>query len=67
MKKIFGALFLSLVAVPAFAAGPDMTVLTTAVDFTTVTTAVLAVCALLAALYMAIKGGKTVLGLIKGR
>ena len=51
----------------SMAAGPDLTALTTAVDFGTTTTAVLAIAALLAAVFVAIRASKTVLGMIKGR
>lgn len=50
-----------------FAAGPDLTSLTSAVDFGTTTTAILAIAALLAAVFVAIRAAKTVLGMIKGR
>ena len=51
----------------AFATGPDLTSLTSAVDFGTTTTAILAIAALLAAVFVAIRAAKTVLGMIKGR
>ncbi len=51
----------------ALAAGPDLTPLTGAVDFGTTITAVLAIAGLLAGVYIAIKGARTVLGMIKGR
>jgi hypothetical protein len=51
----------------ALAAGPDLTPLTGAVDFSTTITAVLAISGLLASVYIAIKGARTVLGMIKGR
>lgn len=51
----------------AFAAGPDLSSLTSSVDVGTTVTAVLAVAASLALLYMAIRGAKTVLGMIRGR
>lgn len=50
----------------AMAAGPDMSGLTTAVDFGTVTTAILAIAGLLAIVYVAIKGAKIGLGMLKG-
>ncbi|MCL2658826.1 MAG: major capsid protein [Betaproteobacteria bacterium] len=51
----------------AFAAsGPDLTQLTDAIDFTTVSTAVLAIAGLLATVYVAIRGAKTVIGMIRG-
>ncbi len=71
MKK---ALFARLAVVTAaatsgvaFAAGPDLSSLTSSVDVGTTVTAVLAVAASLALLYMAIRGAKTVLGMIRGR
>ena len=51
----------------SMAAGPDMTALTSAVDFGTTTTAILAIAALLAGVYVAIRAAKTVLGMIRGR
>ena len=71
MKKIVNvvaaALLAGAVSVPAFAAGtaPDMTALTGAVDFSTVTGAVLAVAALLAGVYVAIKGATMALSMIR--
>jgi Inovirus Coat protein B len=53
-------------ATMAFAAGPDLTPLTGAIDFGTVITAVLAIAGLMAAVYVAIRGAKTVLSMIKG-
>ncbi len=50
----------------ALAAGPDLTDLTTAVDFGTVTTAVLGVAAALIVVYIAWKGAKMVLAAVKG-
>jgi membrane associated rhomboid family serine protease len=50
----------------AMAAGPDLTPLTAAIDFGTVITAVLAISGLLAAVFVAIRGAKTVLSMIKG-
>jgi len=51
----------------SMAAPVDLSSLTTAVDFSTTTTAVLAIAALLAAVFVAIRAAKTVLGMIKGR
>lgn len=51
---------------PAFAAGPDMSGLTGAVDFGTVTTAVLAIAGMLAVVYVAAKGAKIGLAMLKG-
>ena len=53
-------------SVPAFAAGPDMSALTAAVDFGTVTTAILAIAAILAVVYVAVKGARIGLSMIKG-
>ena len=72
MKK---ALFARLAAISAaavtggsaFAAGPDLSSLTSTVDVGSTVTGVLAVAAALALLYMAIRGAKTVLGMIRGR
>jgi hypothetical protein len=50
-----------------FAAGPDLSSLTSSVDVGTTVTGVLAVSASLALLYMAMRGAKTVLGMIRGR
>jgi hypothetical protein len=51
---------------PAFAVGPDLSSLTSSVDMGTTVTAVLAVAAALALLFVAIRGAKTVLGMIRG-
>ncbi len=53
---------LSFAAVTA----PDLTPLTNAIDFSTVITAVLAIGGLLAGVYVAIRGAKTVLSMIRG-
>ncbi|MCE3261582.1 MAG: hypothetical protein K0R43_661 [Pseudoduganella sp.] len=47
------------------AAGPDMSGLTSAVDYGTVTTAVLAIAGLLAVVYVAVKGASIGLAMIK--
>lgn len=49
----------------AAAAGPDMSGLTGAVDFGTVTTAILAIAGLLAVVYVAIKGATLGLSMLK--
>lgn len=49
----------------ALAAGPDMSGLTGAVDFGTVTTAVLAIAGLLAVVYVAVKGATVGLAMIR--
>lgn len=59
------AFMLSLVSVPAMAAGPDLTALTDAVDFGTVITAILAIAALVAGVYVAISGAKKVIAAIR--
>lgn len=61
---LVGAITASAVA---SAAPTDYTSLTGAVDFAGVVTAVLAIAATLAGLFVAIRGAKTVLGMIKGR
>lgn len=60
------AVALSLFGMPAHAAGPDLSTLTTAVDFGTVTTAVLGVAAALIVVYIAWKGAKMVLAAVRG-
>lgn len=62
---LVGAIGASATALAA-GSGPDLTPLTGAVDFGTTITAVLAISGLLAAVYIAIKGAKTVLRMIKG-
>lgn len=52
-------------AAKAAAAGPDLTPLTSNIDFGTVITAVLAIAGLLSAVYLAIKGAKIVLSMVK--
>ncbi|MCD4500159.1 major capsid protein [Chromobacterium vaccinii] len=67
-QKIASLAALSTIATGAFAAGtgPDLTPLTSAVDFGTVITAVLAIAGLLAGVYVAIKGAKIVIGMVRG-
>lgn len=48
------------------ATGPDLTSLTSSISVGTVITAVLAVGATMVGLYLAIKGAKVVLGMVKG-
>lgn len=50
----------------SYAAGPDLSTLTAAVDFGTVTTALLGVAAAIIVVYIAWKGAKMVLGAVKG-
>lgn len=61
---LVGAITVSSVAMAA--GGPDLTPLTSTVDFGTTITALLAIAGLLAGVYIAIKGAKTVLSMIKG-
>lgn len=55
------------VAGAASAAGPDLTPLTSAVDFGTVTVAVLSIAGLLAVVYVAVKGASIGLNMLRGR
>lgn len=50
----------------ALAGGPDLTPLTSTVDMGTTIAAVLAIAATLAGLFVAIRGAKTVIGMIRG-
>ncbi|MEN7433762.1 hypothetical protein VA599_23740 [Chromobacterium sp. TRC.1.1.SA] len=59
------AALLAPTAAKAAAAGPDLTPLTSNIDFSTVITAVLAIAGLMAVVYLAIKGAKIVLGMVK--
>ncbi|WP_104423296.1 hypothetical protein [Methylobacter tundripaludum] len=68
MLKIFFVLLFSFVfGSSAFAAGPDMTGLTTSVDFGTVTTAVLAIAGMLAVVYVAVKGASIGLAMLRSK
>lgn len=66
MFKKVTSLVLFSAALPAFAVGPDLTALTTAVDFGTVTTALLGVASAIIVVYIAWKGAKMVLAAVKG-
>lgn len=66
LKKIAGVVSV-LAPVSAFAAGPDMTGLTAAVDFGTVTTAVLAIAGMLAVVYVAVKGASIGLNMLRSK
>lgn len=70
MKKAFFKRLAVIVAATtgasAFAVGPDLTSLTSSVDVGSTVTAVLAVAGALALLFMAIRGAKTVLSMIRG-
>lgn len=65
-KKIGSGLALLGVAGAASAAPVDLTSLTTAVDFSSTTTAVLGVAASLIVVYIAWKAARLVLGAVKG-
>lgn len=71
LKKFFSplaalvAFALAMLGVSAHAAGPDMTALTTSVDFSTVTVAVLAVAASMIVVYIAWKGAKMVVAAVR--
>ena len=65
LKKIGTGVALGSVSAASFAAGPDFSALTGAVDFSTVGTAVLAIAALLAVPLVIRKGAKMVLSAIK--
>jgi hypothetical protein len=70
IKQFVGATVLATLGLfgmagSAIAAGPDLTSLTTAVDFGTVTTAVLSVAAALIVVYIAWKGAQLVLAAVK--
>lgn len=60
------SLAFSMFGAPAFAVGPDLSTVTAAVDFGTVTTAVLGVAAALIVVYIAWKGGKMVIAAVRG-
>jgi len=60
------AVGIAVVAGAAHATAPDYTALTGAVDFTSTTTAILAIAALLAVVYMSMIGARLILGMIKG-
>ncbi len=67
MKKYLLVFYAFLFSSFALAAdGPDFSKITGAVDFGSVITAILAVMGLLAGVFLAIKGGKIVLNLLKG-
>ena len=67
-KLIFVGSLVAIAAANAQAAGgPDLTALTSSVDMSTTVAAILAIAATLAGLFVAIRGSKTVLGMIRGR
>lgn len=65
---LVGLLFagLSMLGFSAHAVGPDLSTVTAAVDFGTVTTAVLGVAAALIVVYIAWKGAKMVISAVRG-
>lgn len=71
MKKMkngiiaLSSLLTAAAAGSAAAAGPDYTTITAAIDWGSVVTGVLAVAALVAAVYVAIRGAKMLLGMIR--
>ncbi len=56
----------TLAPLSAFAAGPDLSTITSAVDFGTVTTAILGVGAAIVVVYIAWKGAKMVISAVRG-
>jgi len=56
----------SSLATHALAVGPDLTAVTSAVDFGTVTTAILGVAAAVVVVYLAWKGAKMVIAAVRG-
>jgi len=65
LKKIGVAVVSLFAASSAFAVGPDLTALTSAVDFGTVVTAVLSIAGMLAVVYVAVKGASIGLNMLK--
>lgn len=65
LKKISGVV-VAVASGSAMAAGPDLSTLTTAVDFGTVTAALLGVGASVIVVYIAWKGAKMVIAAVKG-
>ena len=63
--RVVAAAVLAAASLPVLAAGPDMTSLTAAVDFGTVSTAILGVCASLVVVYVVFKGAKLVIGAVR--
>ncbi|KAA0952605.1 hypothetical protein [Pseudomonas sp. ANT_H12B] len=65
-KSVAAVFFTSAISANAFAAGSwDYSTLTSSVDFSTISVGVLAVAALLAAVYAGIKGAKIVLAFLR--
>jgi len=66
VSRVLALVSVSLMSASAFAVGPDLTPLTSKVEFDTVTTAVLSIAGLLAVVYVAVKGAKIGLAMLKG-
>ena len=67
MKKLLVFLvMLTGLASNAFAVGPDFTTITSAVDFSTVITGVMAVAVAIVGVYLAAKGAKMLLRFVRG-
>lgn len=66
IRSVIAATLAAAASVPALAAGPDLTSLTSAIDFGTVTTAILAVGASLIVVYIAWKGVKMLVTAVRG-
>lgn len=66
MLKKLGLVSVSAAPLSSFAAGPDLSTITAAVDFGTVTTALLGVGAAIIVVYISWKGAKMVIGAVKG-
>jgi len=65
---VMAALITVFIPTQSFAAAgtpPDFTTLTSSIDFSTVITGILAVAGLLALVFVAIRGAKTLIGFIK--
>mgnify|MGYP001415251336 CR=1 FL=1 len=64
--KLLTLAAVATVATPVLAAPPDLTSMTAAVDFSTVTTALLSVGAAIIVVYIAWKGAKMLISAVKG-
>lgn len=65
-KKLGLGALLATVGINSYAVGTDLTSLTTAVDFSTVITAILAVAAIMVGVYVVWKGAKMVISAVRG-
>lgn len=66
VKKVGAGLLALVVSSVAMATPPDYSAITAAVDFSTVITGIVATMALLAAVYVAFKGGKLLIRAVRG-